>query len=213
MPDFSRHSNYNEETGFTSVVFGAGAPVLEVELNEMQQILNRKLGLFFKSLGDVVLPLSEDISSVSGNTITLKNCAIVCDGTIVYVKETSVEVDSDIDSGYTYLRVEDETDVTHNTVLKSCGDNNGSVIENPIMDNRNPMETTRRKLVKYELVFSEVELTRTNEYKYVLVSNVTRDSITGELKSEVVADTPVTSSDLKNYQPITGLLADATVEE
>ena len=217
MADFSRYSNYNEETGFTSVVFGANAPVLEVELNEMQQILNRKLELFFRYWGNKVLPLSEDIGGISDNVFTLKNCAVLCDGAIIYVKESTVEI-GDVTFGFIYAKVEEETVIGYNSTLTSCGDVNGAVIENPIVDNRNPIETTKRKVIKFALVFSEVELQDTETYKYVKVSTLTQNTETGELTTQVEVSTPVTSADLVNYQKIapTGteesLLANAVME-
>ena len=37
---FDKHSNFNKQANFTEVKFGENKPVLEVELNEMQQIQN-----------------------------------------------------------------------------------------------------------------------------------------------------------------------------
>lgn len=220
MADFSTYSNYVAESGFTSVVFGANAPVLEVELNEMQQIINHKLELFFKYFGDKVLPLKEDIGGISDNIFTLKNCAILCDGKIIYVKESTVEVGSDVASGFILARVENETDAKHNSTLTSCGDVNGVPVENHIMDSRNPIETTRRKIVKFSLVFSETKLENTNDYKYVVVTELSKNAETGEYVTTNIleASKPITSADLVNYQkiaPTSGeetLLANAVVE-
>lgn len=43
MTSFDKYSNYAENTAHSSIVFGADKPVLEVELNELQQIINTKL--------------------------------------------------------------------------------------------------------------------------------------------------------------------------
>lgn len=51
MSDFKRHSNFRENMSASSVVFGANKPVLEVELNELQQIVDTKLSRVIKTLG------------------------------------------------------------------------------------------------------------------------------------------------------------------
>ena len=38
MADFTNVSNFNKDAGFNKVKFGADAPLLEVELNELQDI-------------------------------------------------------------------------------------------------------------------------------------------------------------------------------
>ena len=38
MANFDKYANYRDDAGVSSVVFGANSPVLEVELNEMQEI-------------------------------------------------------------------------------------------------------------------------------------------------------------------------------
>ena len=43
MPDFSYNSKFNKEANFVSIRFGADAPLLETELNELQSILLEKI--------------------------------------------------------------------------------------------------------------------------------------------------------------------------
>ena len=59
MSDFNKYSNYTEESSFSSVVFGSNRPLLEVELNEVQQIINSKLNKIMKALGVKILFLSD----------------------------------------------------------------------------------------------------------------------------------------------------------
>lgn len=186
MAEFTKHSNYNAETGFASVVFGAHAPVLEVELNELQQIFNRKLELFFKYWGNSILPLSDDSGGISDGVITLKDCAVICDGKIIYVKESSIPLDSRYNFGYISVRVDKEIVVDCTCTLTCCGDVNGHVVENCIKDEREQIETSRRTVIPYELVFSEEALDDTETYKYVLVSIVTRNEETGVWEEERV---------------------------
>ena len=42
MPNFDKYSNYNENAGVSGVVFGSGANVLEVEMNEMQKVFEEQ---------------------------------------------------------------------------------------------------------------------------------------------------------------------------
>lgn len=193
MADFTRHSNYNKECGFASIVFGANSPVLEVELNELQQILNHKLELFFKYWGNAVLPLGEDLYSITDGRVTLKNCSVLCDGKIIYIKETSIPIDYDVDFGYISVKVEKERVVTHSSTLTCFGDKNGYVVDNTIMDNRNPIETTRRTVIPYELVFSNEVLQDTEEYTYVLVMTLSKNSETGEFEEEVISTDTVSA--------------------
>ena len=58
-PDFSKDSNYNPNTNVSQVKFGADAPVLEVELNELQQVQNKAREDLVKSMipsGFTVVP-------------------------------------------------------------------------------------------------------------------------------------------------------------
>ena len=101
MADFSRYSNYTEETAFSSVVFGANAPVLEVELNEMQQILNNKIGGLLESFGDVLIPLKgHSVECVLDSTeavgdilrVNVKECLAVCKGNPFYIKDSRADI-------------------------------------------------------------------------------------------------------------------------
>ena len=56
MPDFSKLTNYAKNSGFSEVVFGAQAPVLEVELNELQEIINTKMQYLCSFIGTSVFP-------------------------------------------------------------------------------------------------------------------------------------------------------------
>ena len=41
---FDKYTNYKENAGVSSVIFGAEKPVLEVEMNEVQEIQKTRMG-------------------------------------------------------------------------------------------------------------------------------------------------------------------------
>lgn len=211
MPNFDKYSNYNENTGFQSVVFGAEAPVLEVELNEMQQIFNNKLGNFLKSFGNVVFFLDEADRggfSIGTSTFTLKNCVAVCKGNPIYIKEASFNAGSSYPFNV-YLRVENEVVVDYTTQLKAYGSVYGTSITNPIKDSRFPMETSRRKLIKFTFVKGDTKPADTDTYTYIPVCEIKAGDY-GAIIHDWKTCRPVTNLDLANYQTIS--LAEATVE-
>ena len=76
---FEKYSNYSESSSFSSVVFGAEKPLLEVELNELQQIINTKLSRIMKVLGTCVIPLSNDSITFdsSSKMVFISDCLIL----------------------------------------------------------------------------------------------------------------------------------------
>lgn len=171
MASFDKYSNYREDTSFSSVVFGAEKPVLEVELNELQQILNTKFSRFLKGFRSGVIPLSSDsiTFSTSSLTLTVKDC-IILDGSglTAYISSASVVMSTTNRRAYFALQ---EVDVDSNSELKSYGNTSGAVVTNLIIDNRLSVETTRRKAVTYTLMSSQNVPTNTDTIKYVLVGS------------------------------------------
>ena len=101
MAGFDKYSNYNENTSFSSVVFGAEKPVLEVELNEMQQILNAKISRLCEILGVGFYPLSADNVVFANSSVTINGGIIVApNGKIAVIKNelgTLVEKPLDVE--------------------------------------------------------------------------------------------------------------------
>lgn len=150
MPDFTHQSNYSEETSFSQVLFGSSAPVLETEMNELQEIINTK----FKYL-NILIGESGAIfgGSISYNPVTNKVRVYKCyalnqNGLFVYIDDAEVELSSTNCIAYIELS---ETTVTGNDTLKSYGNTDGSTITNTIYDDRLGAETSRRKVVTYTL--------------------------------------------------------------
>lgn len=155
MPDFGKFSNYDPKTAFSSVVFGAQAPVLEVELNELQEIFNRKLQLLSMLMGDsIIVPTSGSISyDINSMELSITNCVAVSGGLITLIPQDRVVMSQD--NTVAYLRLTEKV-VSHEDTLTENGKVGGETIENPIIDPRVGVETSRRKVIIYSLECSDV---------------------------------------------------------
>lgn len=157
MGSFDKYSNYTESTPYTSVIFGSNKPVLETELNEMQQIMDSKLAKALR----VILGKTSSITPLSADSITtgvredgtyyvtVKDCIIVANnGWIVYVDNTTVNVDAT--NRRVFFALTEKT-LNYNSTVKQYGDELGEDAQNMIKDERFPTETTRRKIITYKL--------------------------------------------------------------
>lgn len=176
MASFDKYSNYNENTSFSSVVFGAESPILEVELNEMQQIMHTKLVLALHAiLGDKssLTPLSSDsvtFSQVDGkNYVTLKNCiALAKNGWVAYIDEATVEVDATNKRVFIALL---EVTKSHNDTLNAYGNVKGIAVANTMLDSRFPIETSKRKIITFELRSKDGIPNDSDSTKYIAVGD------------------------------------------
>lgn len=185
MASFDKYSNYNENTSFSGVVFGSEKPILEVELNELQQIFNTKLSrLITALLGTSSIAFLED-SDVSYNSslklARVQNCIIITDnGLMALIEDTTVSVSST--NKILYVKVQEETKTGDDT-LRKYGNTIGSTVGNTIKDSRISVETTRRKVVTWTLQSGSSVPKDTDTIKYVKVG--TFDSTTGTITIEV----------------------------
>lgn len=176
MAGFDKYSNYNENTSFSSVIFGAEKPVLEVELNELQQIINTTIKRLAGVLGSCVVPLSNGSISYSSSDkkITISKCVIMTDnGLTAYVDYMY----NSIVAGEVYFKVQ-EIDVDSTTIMKKYGNTEGSEVPNTIVDSRVNVETSRRKAVVYTLMNSSSVPADTETEKYVRVGKLYGDVLT-----------------------------------
>lgn len=168
---FEKYSNYSESSSFSSVVFGAEKPLLEVELNELQQIINTKLSRIMKVLGTCVIPLSNDSITFdsSSKMVFISDCLILeKSGLTAYVGSATVSVER---NSCVYFKIW-EKDVSYTDDLKSNGYlYNSMSAPNTIKDSRVPIETTRRKAVVYTLHCGYSLPSDTDKEKYVEVGN------------------------------------------
>lgn len=148
-----RKSNYKENTSFSSVVFKDKSPVLEVELNEIQDIVNTKISRIIKSIGQGVISLSEDSITYNktAKKVVVKNCVVLEEsGLTVYVKEASLGIDSTNTCVYFLLN---EKLVTGSDVINENGMKTGAPrVDNTIIDPRYGVETSNRLVTEFTLL-------------------------------------------------------------
>lgn len=157
---FDRNSNFNREANFTGVKFGENKPVLETELNELQEIQNEareelirnSIPSGFTQLGSIDYDYmlqnenciklgSESIAYVNGYKITIPKNTIIDIG-----KAPEKEVREDL----VFLEVWKE-EVSKDSTLTKFGGVGQSNITNNIKDSRYPIETTRRYAIKWRI--------------------------------------------------------------
>lgn len=151
MADFNKYTNYKDNAGISSVVFGANSTVLEVELNEMQEIQKTMLRRTLKSVfGDGITDISK-IKYENGTFRIDDDCTILADGYTIKCTGLELDVTAGIGDTNIYLHVwEDITDFTQ--TLKEEGNQQSTVtVDNYFKDTRGAVETTKRKVLKYTL--------------------------------------------------------------
>lgn len=175
MADFTHYSNYSEETSFSSVIFGANAPVLETELNEVQQIEETKIKRIIEAIGEGAFALPTGNIVYNNGVVTIRNYIILSRAFTAFVDLASVSVDST--NKYVYIALE-ESEVTGNSTLKAYGNTSGTVISNPIIDSRmQGAETTRRKVINVTLSASIAIPMDTDTVRYIKVCEFTGSGI------------------------------------
>lgn len=157
---FDKHSNFNKQANFTEVKFGENKPVLEVELNELQQIQNEaradivrdSIPSGFTQLGEI----DYDYCLNNENKIKLKT------DSVAYVNGYRINIPKDtiIDIGKApekasredllFLEVWKEEVNSTSTLYKEGGEGQAS-IPNNIKDSRYPIETTHRVALKWRI--------------------------------------------------------------
>ena len=155
---FEKHSNFNKLANFSEVKFGENMPVLEVELNEMQQIQNEAradiirdtMPSGFVTLGDI----DYDYCANNDNQIKLKieSIAYVNGYRITIPKNTVIEIGeaNKEREDLVFLEVWKEAVNDIDTLTEYGGENN-AVINNPIKDERYPVATSQRVALKYRI--------------------------------------------------------------
>lgn len=160
MASFDRNSNFNAEANFTGVKFGEAKPVLETELNELQEIQNEARAEIirdtipsgFVQLGD----LDYDYMLNNENCVKLKSdsVAYVNGYKIKIPKDTIINIgkapEKDAREDLVFLEVWKE-EVNKDTILTKNGGEGQAQITNAIKDDRYPVETSRRYAIKWRL--------------------------------------------------------------
>ena len=160
MPDFNKGSTFNKDANFQGVKFGADAPLLETELNELQDIqtearadiIRDTIPSGFVQLGE----LDFDYMLNNENCVKMKtdSVAYVNGYKVVIPKDTIVDIgkapEKDAREDLLFLEVWKE-EVTKDSVLTVAGGEGQAQINNPILDDRVGQETARRIALKWRI--------------------------------------------------------------
>lgn len=149
MGDFEKRSNYNKDAGVVQVKIGFEKPVLEVELNEMQEIQRQRV----KDVIQAVVPngvLHGGTYTYSNGIFKIQEVTAIIEGEIIYIPSLQISAGND---DIIYIKVW-EKEITATTVMKAYGNEQGEVIPNYIVDSRVGQETSRRIVLAYDLVKS-----------------------------------------------------------
>jgi len=149
VSDFEKRSNYNKDAGVVQVKIGFEKPVLEVELNEMQEIQRQRV----KDVIQAVVPngvLHGGTYTYSNGIFKIQEVTAIIEGEIIYIPSLQISAEND---DIIYIKVW-EKEITATTVMKAYGNEQGEVIPNYIVDSRVGQETSRRIVLAYDLVKS-----------------------------------------------------------
>ena len=195
MADFTKRSNFNPKANFTSVLFGANSPLLEVELNELQQIAEEKrmeiIRLLTQANPTKTLHVSKEqidmFQTDLTSTITCPKFDIIFKNQIFNGAGTHFLpflvslVNNDAGSyGTIYLAYKEEV-ANPSTILEENAIIGGTVIENKILDTRFGSETTRRTLIKFGGIGSDAALSNIVSNGYSLEPIFTIKKVSGRL--------------------------------
>lgn len=161
MDKFRLLSNFNPDANFKSVRIGSDSPVLETELNELQDISEHRYKTFISNyIGDGVV--NRGTYTYLNNTLTIENEGAIIKGNIIDITRLTLPNLSEGEKAY--LVVWEET-VNHTTRIKYKGNNQETkYVPNTMLDSRVNEETSRRIQVLYDLVKTPPE---DKDYLYI----------------------------------------------
>lgn len=155
---FNNNSNFNKKANFTEVKFGENKPVLEVELNELQQIQNEAradiirdtIPSGFTQLGEI----DYDYSSAYDSALRFKtDSTAYVNGYRIYIPEGTIvnlpkAPEYGVREDFVFLEVWKQ-EVTNLDDISKYGGEGQPLVNNSIQDQRYPLETTRRVALKW----------------------------------------------------------------
>lgn len=146
MATFKNDYNGLNNAGVKRVKIGEKAPILEVELNEMQVSILEKNSRFLKNfVGNLISDKSAII--VSDTVVTIGNCFFIVNGEIIKCTGLTCTVPSG-STAYLNLR---EIEVDGTSLLREEGNEQGKTITNYLVDKRMGVETSHRIVTSYTL--------------------------------------------------------------
>lgn len=148
IPNFSRDTLYNPKANASSIRWGAEAPVLEIELNEMQYIQNKKIADLIKHVCGEGITKDGTLTFTSG-TLTIANEVAVVDGTMLYI--SSLSLASLVNGDKIYLQVWDKVVDSTSTIKEYGNEQTSTLVPNYLVDPNIGVETSRRVVTAYTL--------------------------------------------------------------
>lgn len=143
--DFSRYTKYRDDSAAKVVRFAAGAPALETEFNEIQEISNGRMRDAMAMFGNGLL--GEGTMGCTNGTFVIDNERAIVDGVLVYISHLSLNVNP---GDNIYLDVFDK-EVNYKDVMRKYGNEQEVAIPNYILDERFGKEISKRIIVAYNL--------------------------------------------------------------
>lgn len=179
LPNFNAKPSFNKRANFLRVKFGQDSPLLETELNELQDLLvEQQKKLVNELLGKN--GFTDFQSTYTGNTLTIEGVAVL-DGSFSIITPLSLNV---VEGENVYIAFKD-IEIRNNSTIKSFG-NLQSLEEEPnnLVDSRIGYETARRIQRVYNLVKDTTDVT----FQYVLLGKVENVTYIDEESNEEVTE-------------------------
>ena len=150
MAIFEERNPFSKEANFSSLKIGADAPVLEVELNEMQLIQRERLRETTKAL------LNEGVKGqgnyvYTNNILTITDEVVMVDGELLNIPSASLTVN---EGETVYVETWEEEITFKDNIFKYGNVQSNEKVINYLLDSRIGEETSRRIQVQYKVTTS-----------------------------------------------------------
>lgn len=180
-PDFSKNSNYNPKSNIGQVKFGADAPVLEVELNELQQVQDKAREDLIRSMipSGFAKPVKIDFyheKNSSNAMYTLEDAEAYVNGMRIFIpKGTKIDLgdspEKDTREDLVFLEVWKE-EVSSKSTLTEYGGEGQKEIQNNLVDPRVGEETSHRIVNKWRIrTQQDVDFNTFTEDGFTILNN------------------------------------------
>ena len=180
MAIFEERNPFKQEANFSSIVIGADAPVLEVELNEMQLIQRERLRSTTKAL------LNEGVKgqgqyTFTNNILTITDEMVMINGELLYIPSATLSVR---EGETVYVETWEEV-ISFRDTIKQYGNVQSDInIPNYLLDSRIGEETSRRQQVQYKVTTTpnsenaRIELGYVEHNQFILLANNLNSKLT-----------------------------------